>query len=65
MAANVKPWLWKTLSYGLGIDEGRTAFIPPTTTTPSILVSAYNVISEQTGRQHLIKTLATGWNCEP
>ena len=63
MAANVKPWLWKS-SHGLGVNEGRTAFIPPTDCTPSILVSAYNVISEQTTRQHLIKTLATGWACD-
>ena len=61
VAANVKKWLWQTLSDGLGIDEGRTAYAPPTDTAPSLLVSVFNVISEQTGNQHLIKTLATGW----
>jgi hypothetical protein len=32
--------------------------------SPSLLVSVFNVISEQTGKQHLIKTLATGWEFE-
>lgn len=64
MAANVKKWLWQTLSYGLGIDEGRSAYAPRTETSPSLLVSVFNVISEQTGKTHLIKTLATDWECK-
>jgi hypothetical protein len=63
MPASTKKWLWSTLSYGLGVDEGRTAIIPATDSSPAVIASVFNVISDQTQKEHFIKTLATGWEC--
>lgn len=63
MPAKTKGWLWEMLSHRLGVDQGRTAFIPKTDSSPTIIASVFNVISDQTQKQHLIKTLATGWSC--
>ena len=55
MPSNTKKWLWKMLTFGCGIDEGRSAVLPDGT-----LYSAFQVMSE-TGKEHIIKSLGTGF----
>lgn len=57
MASNISPWLWKMLTYGCSINEGRSAFVPGS----GLAVSAYCVLSE-TGKLHTIKTIGTGFS---
>jgi len=57
MPAQTKKWLWSMLSHELGLEEGRTAILPAS----NLLVSVYNVLSEHSNKQHLIKTIATGF----
>ena len=59
MSSRVEPWLWETLGYGCGIDQGRTAYCPKS----NLLVSVFTVLSE-TGKTHQIKTLSTGFQVE-
>jgi len=57
MSSNVRPWLWEMMDFGCGVDEGRTLFIPETTTLLSIL----KVVSTNSNNLHTIKTISTGW----
>jgi hypothetical protein len=60
MAANVESWIWETLDFNCGIDEGRLAFYPK----KNIVISSYKVLTE-TGNEHQIKTISSGCGLLP
>jgi hypothetical protein len=60
MAANVESWIWETLDFNCGIDEGRLAFLPKA----NIIISSYKVLTEA-GNEHQIKTISSGCVLKP
>lgn len=60
MPANVESWVWETLDFNCGIDEGGLAFLP----NENIIISSYKVLTE-TGNEHQIKTISSGCTLDP
>lgn len=59
MASQVKPWLWETLNWDCGLDQGRVALLPQ----HNVVVASYQVLSE-TGSWHQLKMISSACGIE-